>query len=95
MRTPPEEIVLAKMIQSAKARGLKPIKGDFYQNHIDDGRLKGCCARGAWALDEQMCHEGYLDIAQGNDATANHPNDGNVTDWRGYNIGVAFQEAMT
>lgn len=91
---PEDEIVLAKMIQSAKARGLKPTCGAFYRDAggswtNNPSEAVECCAVGAWMLDE------------GSDAPLNvvHGNDGIIVpdlgaNFSGLSIGAAFQDAM-
>jgi hypothetical protein len=100
------EIVLAKMIQSAKARGLRPTTKTLYRNR--DGVPCGpttatqCCAMGAFRLDEPPdAHDGLplssfpwgvpWGVVEGNDG---HPPILYKEGVLGYAVGAAFQHAM-
>lgn len=95
------ELLLAKMIQSAKARGLKACKGSFYQRRgerlgpSESKKADACCALGAFRLDEPTSDPGLSvsGITFGND----HPDSDAVlapSTWLGIAVGAAFQDAM-
>ena len=87
------DIVLAKMLQSAEARGLKPMQGNYTDAYFQPNREPtACCALGAWNFDEageSALPYGIdgLEIVNGNDG-----DDG--IGGMSYAIGAAFQEAM-
>lgn len=93
MTCPPDELILAKMIQSAKARGLRACRGPAYD---DLDTPSACCALGAWWLGGVNCLPPTIDgevvggIASGNDM----PDADWVGDGPGADIGRAFQDAM-
>lgn len=83
-----DEIVLAKMLQSARARGLRPHTGWFYD---DFAKPTKCCALGAWKLDEDI---GSLPYSFSAVSAGNDDRNATFVNHTGYAIGAAFQEAM-
>lgn len=102
-RVPRDEITLAKLVQNAKALGLKHTSGAFFRNADDQWEdnadfAVACCAIGASKLSpdtERSPHLGLPGIVTGND----HTDDATYTiteDYaRGFTLGRAFREAMT
>lgn len=89
---PLEEMVLAKMLQSARARGLRPIRHALYEYRGDGStELRGCCAIGAFHLDTLGEPIHFRHISRGNDEV-------DYTfinlDEVGFALGAAFQSAM-
>lgn len=90
--TPLEELVLAKMLQSAWARGLKP---HMYSMYNDADEPTACCALGAFNLDELGASPHFAQIGRGNDTYDLAIHDaGQIRDYDGYALGAAFQVAM-
>lgn len=94
MGVPWDEMILAKMLHSAKERGLKATRGAFYRDSkgVWTDRKSAaveCCAAGAWMLDERS--DAPPNVVHGNDGHVLTP----TMDATGYTIGAAFQEAMS
>ncbi len=95
-----DEIILAMMLQSAKARGLGFCAGTAYRDADGESvsRLFGteavsCCAMGALWLDDRPSDISYpVGVPTGNDYPESKVHPGLE---RGFNIGAAFREAMT
>lgn len=91
---PLEELVLAKMLQSANVRQMKACRFTAYAkdgvvvNYADDANE--CCALGAYWLDELPMSEPFMSIGPGNDDGVTT----GVVDLHGYAIGAAYQVAM-
>lgn len=101
-KIPKDEMLLAKMIQNTKARGMKAHRGSYYLT--PDGykyslttttldSAIGCCAVGACWLesDTEAISDEFGDLITGNDSTADT--------WsafasdEGETVGYAFQQA--
>jgi hypothetical protein len=89
---PEEEFVLAKMLQSAKTRGLKACTGEYYKYNETSQETEACCALGAWRLDEPDIGTPYPYLIRGNDGWETESVDALCL--TGYSIGAAFQDAM-
>ena len=64
--TPKDELLLAKLIQNARVRGLESSVGTYYRNEAGDyehrftKRVKYCCALGAALLEADTKEEIFL-----------------------------------
>lgn len=97
---PEEEFILAKWVQNAAARGLRPTKKVSYRDRngkpLDDGhrkeiqdRVYACCALGARDLEPDTEDTFILGVVEGNDGM-----DCPYGLETGYTIGQAFQHAL-
>lgn len=96
---PRDELILARLIQNAAARGLKSCRGAYYKNEDDVDvcarDATRCCAMGAAMLTPKLCPPTAIII--GNDAKGNNPTPEIADDkWlSAYTIGAAFYEALS
>ena len=94
---PVAEMVLAKLLQSAGARGLELATSVQYRDEIGNPcgpkDARSACAFGAWFLDENGPMPAGLanySVAYGNDGA-----DPSGTDSEGYTLGAAYRDAMS
>lgn len=94
---PPGELMLAKMVQSAKARGMRPLHGPKYAMadgtyvaHYQKETAECCCAYGAADLDNDVGGN-FSAVIQGHE----RPWDpSSPFDDAAYQAGAAFDAAM-
>ncbi len=92
---PDDELILAKLLQTAGAHDLVSVRGQHYNTYgFHPGVTKSCCAHGANDLDFEKPLR-HLYAAIGNDAPDGTKNPylwGSLS--VGWNVGAAFEVAL-